>query len=122
MFEVHISNPQGENTKHPPPALVLVGCMMGLNRVGKPLKNKGIQLLHDKTAMLSPKKERKIKIHKQSVVFHPPTQCCYSLPEALGELKRRKQKTSPKPQTSPHQTGQTDSSLQAGDLMGWVVT
>lgn len=50
-FEVHVSNPEGENTKHPPPALGLVGHVMGLNRVGKPCKNKGVQLLHDETVM-----------------------------------------------------------------------
>lgn len=46
-FEVLISNPEGKNTKHPPLALVLVAHVMGLNRVGKPCKNKGVQFLHD---------------------------------------------------------------------------
>lgn len=35
-LEVHISNPGGESTKHPPPASVLAG----LNGVGKPFRNK----------------------------------------------------------------------------------
>lgn len=45
-LEVHVSNPEGENTKPPPPALVLAG----LDGVEKPFRNKGAQLLRDKPA------------------------------------------------------------------------